>query len=51
MEHGWQCFPGESVTSVRTRTLKCETANVPFFLMLVLLWILVVTAYSYAALR
>jgi outer membrane protein len=49
MEHGQQCFSGESLGKLKTKSVKCQIAIFSFFLLLFLLLTFVVTAYSYAA--
>jgi len=49
MEYGRQCFSGEGLAVMNTKSGKCRIAITSFFLILVLLWTFVVAAYSYAA--
>jgi outer membrane protein len=49
MEHVQQCFFGASVAEMKPKSFKCRLVIYSFFLLLVLLLTLVVTAYSYAA--
>ncbi len=49
MEQGRQCFSGESLVYMKTKSVKCRIVLFSFFLVLILLLTLVVAAYSYAA--
>ena len=49
MEYGRQCFTGESLKEVQTIHSKCVFTRVAVFSLLVLLLVLTVASYSYAA--